>query len=185
MAQAWGTPYSIMHNPISDLGNTACGVYADRYVCSPFDYVMNTSFVALGGFMTLGSLLIFQGFKKTFGSFVGFTLMGIAGAGTVMVGLFPENVNGFLHGFGAFMPFFFGNLALVILGRTLDLPKSLKYYTQFSGFFALACLALFGTKTYLGLGEGGMERLVAYPQTLWLIVFGAYISTHRYGQKTH
>jgi hypothetical protein len=34
----------------------------------------------------------------------------------------------------------------------------------------------FASSHYLGLGEGGMERIVAYPQTLWLIFFGTYLS---------
>ena len=34
----------------------------------------------------------------------------------------------------------------------------------------------------LGLGFGGMERLVSYPQTLWLIVFGTYITRSHYAR---
>ncbi len=65
---------------------------------------------------------------------------------------------------------------MVILGRSLDIPKALRYYTVGSGLIALIALAFFVTRNYLGLGIGGMERLVAYPQTMWLIVFGIYIS---------
>jgi hypothetical membrane protein len=183
VASAWERPHSIIHNPISDLGNTACGVYAERFVCSPLSGLMNVSFVSLGGFMVLGSILIFQGFKKSNGSFAGFSLMGLAGVGAVLVGLFPENTIGFLHGLGAFMAFFFGNVAIVILGAVLNMHKSMRYYTLFSGIFALIALFLFGTQNYLGLGEGGMERLAGYPQTLWLIVFGVYVSANRYNLK--
>lgn len=182
-ARAWNTPYSIANNPISDLGNTACGLYAGRFVCSPLSGLMNTSFILLGAFMTIGSLLIYQGFKKSTGSFIGFSLMGIAGFGAVVVGIFPGNINPGLHGLGAFLAFACGNLALVVLGAVLQMPKSLRYYTLFSGVFALGALVLYGSGVYLGLGEGGMERLASYPQTLWLIVFGVYISSNRYLKK--
>lgn len=182
-AKAWNTPFSIANNPISDLGNTACGLYADRFVCSPLSGLMNMSFVMLGAFMAIGSLLIYQGFKKSTGSFIGFSLMGVAGFGAVLVGVFPENTIHGLHGLGAFLAFACGNVALIVLGSVLEMPKSMRYYTLFSGVFALGALVLYGTMTYLGLGEGGMERLASYPQTLWLIVFGVYISGHRYLEK--
>jgi len=37
-------------------------------------------------------------------------------------------------------------------------------------------LALFGGEVYLGLGVGGMERMILYPAMLWAIGFGAYLS---------
>lgn len=180
VVNAWETPYSLTQNPISDLGNTVCGLHAERYVCSPLHNFMNTSFITLGAFMALGSLLIYQGFRKSKASFIGFSLMAIAGAGTVLVGVFPENTVASLHGLGAFLAFLFGNLALVVLGIVLEMPKKLRIYTLLSGTISLLALVLYSSQNYLGLGEGGMERLVAYPQTVWLIVFGVYISTHRY-----
>lgn len=180
VAKAWDVQYSLSLNPISDLGNSACGLYAGRYVCSPLYNLMNTSFVLLGAFMALGSMLIYQGFKKSTASFVGFSLMAAAGIGSILVGLFPENTVSSLHGLGAFMAFLLGNLALVVFGSVLDMPKKLRYYTLLSGVISLLALGLFGSQNYLGLGEGGMERLAAYPQTVWLIVFGVYISGNRY-----
>jgi hypothetical membrane protein len=141
---------------------------------------MNTSFIVLGAFMAIGSALIYNEFKKTRGSYIGFSLMTIAGFGTVLVGLFPENTISQFHSFGALLAFLFGNLALVVLGSVLDMPKSMRKYTLLSGFVGLFALILYGLKNFLGLGEGGMERVVAYPQTFWLITFGIYISSHHY-----
>lgn len=180
VANSWKIPYSWLHNPISDLGNTACGMYAGRYVCSPLHSSMNASFIALGIFMALGSLLIYQGFKETEGSLIGFSLMAVAGLGTVMVGAFPENTIRVLHFLGALLPFLLGNVGLVVLGSVLDMPKTLRFYTLISGVIALLALVAYGLHQYFGLGEGGMERLVAYPQTIWLIVFGMYISRNHY-----
>lgn len=176
VARDWLIPFSLAQNTISDLGNIACGAYAGRFVCSPLHSLMNGSFITLGVFMATGSLLIYQEFKRDTATLVGFSFMAIAGIGTLLVGLFPENTVSALHILGAFLPFFVGNLGLVILGRVLDLPRWLRIYTMASGVISLVALALFVTHTYLGLGIGGMERLTAYPQTVWLIVFGVYIS---------
>lgn len=175
-ALAWSKPYSWLHNTISDLGNTGCGNYSGRFVCSPLHSLMNSSFITLGVTMALGSLLIYQEFKKSSASLVGFSFMTLAGFGTVLVGLFPENSLSVFHTLGAAMPFLIGNIGIMILGLSLDIPRRLRFYTLLSGVIALTALLFFSNHNYLGLGVGGMERLVAYPQTIWLISFGAYIS---------
>lgn len=179
VALAWAEPYSVLHNTISDLGNTACGLYDGGFVCSPSYGWMNASFAILGLSMSLGSLLLYRYYSKSAASATGFSFMCLAGVGTALVGIFPENTIGALHVTGAALPFLFGNVALVLFGFTLRLPRTLRYYTSISGFVALGGLLLFLTHNYLGLGTGGMERITAYPQTVWLIVFGVY-SLRRY-----
>nr|WP_281720479.1 DUF998 domain-containing protein [Nitrosomonas nitrosa] len=176
VARGWTTGYSIVNNTISDLGITACGAYASRYVCSPWYSWMNASFVFLGFSMLLGSLLLYHQFAHNFGTKIGFTLMGIAGFGTVLVGLFPANTAPTMHGIGAFLPFFFGNLGLIFFGLYLSLKPTFRFFTLLSGVFSLVAFLLFAFDIYLGLGVGGMERLVAHPQTFWMIIFGFYVS---------
>jgi len=183
VASRWPTPYSFTANVISDLGNTMCGTFGDRYVCSPWYSWMNASFVFLGATMIAGSALIYQEFKKTRASRLGFTLMALAGLGTIIVGLAAENVDPPFHGLGAFMVFVFGNLALIILGSSLNISGAFKIYSLLSGVIALIALGLFVTKTYLGLGPGGMERVVAHPQTVWLTLFGLYMTRSHFRRK--
>lgn len=184
-AAYWHMPsYSWKDNVISDLGNTVCGEYAERFVCSPMHTWMNASFILLGLLMIAGSTLIYEGFRRNAGSFIAFTFMAVAGFGTILVGLFPENTISELHFVGALLPFTLGNIAIIMFGFVLGLHGWFKYYTLASGAVALAALPLFMSGVYLGLGEGGMERVVAYPQTLWLIVFGVYLSRDRY-RETH
>jgi LPXTG-site transpeptidase (sortase) family protein len=64
VASAWHTSFSLTRNVISDLGNTACGQYGDRFVCSPLHGLMNASFLLLGLTMATGSLLIYQEFQR-------------------------------------------------------------------------------------------------------------------------
>lgn len=106
--------------------------------------------------------------------------MALAGFGTLLVGLFPENTIGGLHYLGAMLPFLIGNIGVIILGLALNVPKWLKIYSVLTGVVTLTALVLFVTHSYFGLGIGGMERLASYPQTLWLIVFGIFVSRDRY-----
>ena len=55
------------------------------------------------------------------------------------------------------------------------MPVPLRAYAFFSGSVAILGLAAFISSHYLGLGEGGMERVVAYPQTIFLVVIGCYL----------
>lgn len=105
---------------------------------------------------------------------LGFGALSLAGLGTVVVGLFPENTIAILHIIGAGMPFFVGNIGMILLSISLQVPRWLRIYTFASGAFALLMLGLFLSGHYYSLGIGGMERLVAYPQTIWLIVFGVH-----------
>ena len=179
-AVVWKVPYSLTQNTISDLGNTACGVYGGRFVCSPLHGLMNASFVVLGGLMIVGSILLYRGFRKDLTGLIGFTLIAVAGLGTILVGLFPENTIRMLHIVGAALPFVLGNLGLLFFGFTSSMPTPLRFCALISGIVSIAALVLFMTNYYLGIGIGGMERIVAYPQTIWLIVFGVYmLRAHR------
>ncbi len=182
VGMSWATHYSLTNNTISDLGNTACGIYDGRYVCSPLHALMNASFIVLGSTMIIGSLLIYYEFRKSAGSAIGFGAMGLSGLGTILVGIFAENTISSLHEFGAALPFVVGNLALIILGLSLDLPRLFRWYTLVSGVVSLAAFGLFISHNYAGIGLGGMERLTAHPQTIWLILFGVYMSRRHYRQ---
>lgn len=43
------------------------------------------------------------------------------------------------------------------------------------GSASIFALVLYGLNIYLGLGPGGMERMIAYPVLLWAIGFGGYM----------
>ena len=177
VAAAWTLPYDWRQNTISDLGSTACSILAGRPVCSPLHGLMNASLIALGIIMASGSLLIYQEFRESRASLLGFSLMASAGIGALLVGLFPENTVAVLHFLGASGPFLLGNLSLVVLGLALyKISPIMRLYTLLSGAIPLFALYLFFTQRYGSLGIGGVERVVAYPQDVWLISFGIYMS---------
>jgi hypothetical membrane protein len=200
VATAYIGGYSWTQNTISDLGNTSCaisGTYATSHsghgvsphtkiACSQLYLNMNISFIVLGCTMLSGAFYT----RKLFGSgrliTAGFVCLGLAGIGTILVGLYPENTVSALHTMGAALPFVLGNLGTGLLGISLtQLPRPLRIFTIACGTIGLAALTLFLVHTYLDLGPGGMERLTAYPQTIWLIVCGVYLLKYPHRHKLH
>jgi hypothetical membrane protein len=175
VALRWPRPYNISRDTISDLGNTACGAWNGRYVCSPLHDLMNGSFIVLGITMLLGSVLISRHHGKGRMATAGFTALGLSGVGVVMVGVFPENSVPVLHGLGSVLPFTLGNAALIAMAISLAMPLLLRLCVSLSGVAALLALAAYASSHYLGLGEGGIERVVAYPQTICLAMIGCYL----------
>jgi hypothetical membrane protein len=154
------------------------------------------SFILLGVIILSGVVLGRSAFPTGWFSGAGLTLLSLAGAGIILVGLFPENENIALHRVGAAGHFVVGNLAVALLGIALTMGNelgagltqtgerpALAIYSIVSGVVGLAATALFITDHYLGLGIGGMERVAAYPLPLWLIVAG--ISFARNAPVTH
>ena len=174
VAIAWRIPYSLTQNTISDLGNTVCGTYGERLVCSPLHTLMNVSFVILGCLMIAGSVLLSRARHKSLIALAAFGFIATAGLGTILVGIFPENTIRTFHIVGATLPFVFGNIALLCFGFVSGIPRALRNCALIFGLISLATLVLFVTHHYVGIGIGGTERIVAYPQTVWLIMLGAY-----------
>ena len=184
VALQWVPPYSLSGDTISDLGNTACGSWNGHYVCSPLHGLMNWSFVALGITMTLGSVLISRYFATGRASRAAFAMMAISGAGVIVAGFFPENTVPALHGLGTAIPFVLGNASLITLALSFRMPALLRLYTFLSGVIALLGLVVYASGHYMGLGEGGIERVVAYPQTVCLAVIGFYLVTRSAAPRT-
>ncbi len=165
--------FSLTTNTISDLANTVCGPYGNRLVCSPLHSYMNASFIVLGVTMIIGAYLLQKALQAGRWAAVGFGCMATAGVGTILVGLFPENSVSFFHILGAGLTFTLGNIAMILIGLSLkQLRRALRGYTVASGVIGLIGTVLFVTHVYLGIGGGTIERLAAYPQSIWMIIFG-------------
>jgi hypothetical membrane protein len=100
-------------------------------------------------------------------------LLALSGIGAIGVGVFNLDY-GTMHSVSAFMAFFFGNLAVLYSYKLARPPVS--YMFAILGLIGLSALALFGARIDLGLGLGGMERMILYPAMFWAIGFGAYLS---------
>ena len=171
---AWTTPYSLIDNRVSDLGNTACGrTLANTYICSPLHAVMNTTFVLTGVLILVGLFLTRSIWPQRRLTTWALILLGVAGLGTILVGLSPENVNVLFHLIGALnIPA--GNAAMILLGLAIWRERiKLAWFSVLSGGIGLLGL-LVGPVLVILTGHGGglAERIALYPLIIWLIVFG-------------
>jgi len=146
---------------------------------------MDAVFVLLGLVMASGSLLLYQEFterprREQRAALAGFTLMAFAGVGTMLVGLFPENTISYMHITGAGIAIGGGNLGILILGLVLPLPEGLRGSMIGLSIVSIVALICFASGHYFGIGGGTMERIAAYPETVWLIRFGLYISHNHF-----
>lgn len=151
--------YSVSRNYISDLG---VGPTVSR--------VEFTAALIVFGLMALvASGLMRQGQPRT----RLWLLLAASGIGSIGVGMFNEDSVPVVHAVFALISFLFGNFAAIYSYKIVPFPTS--HIFVLLGVAGLAALALFIGGVYLGLGAGGMERMIFYPPMFWALGFGAYL----------
>jgi len=150
---------SVSQNFISDLG------------VGPAALIFNTSVFLLGLMVVASAYFI----DREFGNRLVTALFCLTGAGAIGVGAFPENF-GLIHLAVSLLTFLFGGLS-AIAAYKLEKPP-LNYFSVVMGVISLLALLLFSTGIFLGLGQGGMERMVVYPLLLWAIGLGGYLMSY-------
>jgi hypothetical membrane protein len=151
--------YSVSENYISDLGVAPT---ASRWV-------FTAAIILFGSMALVSAALLRQRSKKS----LLWPFLGLSGIGAIGVGVFNENYIPEVHALFALMAFLFGNLAAVYSYKMVRSPLSLLFVLL--GIIGLSALVLFVGSTYLGLGAGGMERMIFYPAMFWILGFGAYM----------
>ena len=114
------------------------------------------------------------------------TMTGIGAAG---LGIFNENL-GDAHIFVVRMFWVFA-VPTVIMSYKFQ-KKPLSYVSVILGLITLAAVILFLSEVYiqtpvdlyLGLGRGGMQRIIQYPIFLWILGFGAQLIGESSTSKT-
>jgi hypothetical membrane protein len=190
VAWVFRPPYSFISNTISDLGNTACPPPHSN-ICSPRYVVMDASIAILGLALIVGSVLIFSEFsfsderRERAGAIAGFACMFLGGLGAILAGAVPENVTtAHLHVVGTAIVIGFGQLAILILGLVLrDIDDWLREFMLVTSLLVLLAGISIAGKHQFGIGAGALERLAQYPESVWLILFGFYISRDHYRNK--
>lgn len=157
--------YSVSSNPISDLGATCTA--GTCIIFQPSSTIFNSSVFVLGALSFLGAFFIYISRSRLVGG-----LTALAGWGAMGVGIFPETT-GVIHVIVSLITFLFAAIAAIVSFRIVGRP--MYYFNAALGALALVALVLYGSGTYLGLGQGGMERMVAYPDLIWILGLGAYL----------
>jgi len=160
LAEVLYSGYNVADNYISDLG------------VGPSALIFNSSIFLFGLTVVAASYCIWRILGEKLFTKLFMILFFLAGIGVMGVGIFTEDA-GVIHTIVSFIAFFFGGLS-AIAAYKLEKPP-LNYISIIMGIITLTALVLFATDNFLGLGKGGMERMIAYPLVLWAIGFGGYL----------
>ena len=167
MAEAYYPGYSVASNFISDLGAT-CVSGHPCVINQPTSMIFNTSAALLGLLVLVGAYFIHKAYHWRPATLI----VTLAGIGPLGVGLFPETT-GAWHALFSLIAFLFGGLSAIVLARFT--AKPMFYFSIILGLSTLFALVGYIGGIDLGLGVGGMERMVVYPVLLWGVGFGGYL----------
>ncbi len=166
LSEVYYPGYSVSLNLISDLGATCRGDVCN--FVQPTSTLFNTSITILGLLFLGSSFYFWKGFRSRL-----LTIFGILAAlGATGVGVFNESF-GSIHGLFSLLTFLSIGGFAVLAYRAARPPMS--YFSLVAGVMTLVAVVLFSSGTYLGLGAGGMERMIVYPVLLWSIGLGGYL----------
>ena len=176
IAEALYPGYSVSGNYISDLG------------VGPSSAFFNSSVFLLGLLLLVGVYFL----RHTSGFKTMNILLVLMATGAIGVGVFTKDFT-LVHGAVSTMAFFFAWLSAVASSMVMKKPLSL--ISIILGAMTLGPLALFsagmitsGSLTsntaydsifFLGLGPGGMERMIVYPALIWLAGLGGHLVAQR------
>lgn len=166
LAEIYYPNYSVSMNAVSDLGATC--TTSGCVINQPASTIFNSSVFLLGLLVLVGAYFLQRAFHWKPAT----AMIALAGIGALGVGLFPET-SGVWHGLFSLIVFLFAGLSAVVTARFQRKPMS--YFSVILGLVTLVALVLYVGGNYLGLGAGGMERMVVYPVLVATIAFGGHL----------
>ncbi len=182
IAEASYNGYSVSDNYVSDLG------------IGPSAVVFNSSVFILGLSIAFGSYFLGRDSRLKASRILLF-LMALSAMG---VGVITKNFT-LGHGAVSSAAFFFGGLSAIT--SSLALKKPLSWMGVLLGSLSIGALALFSIGMvesgslsstfaydsfyYMGLGPGGMERMVIYPLLMWLALFGGQLTIQQFERTSN
>jgi hypothetical membrane protein len=167
VSEALYSGYSISGNYMSDLGVGSSSM------------IFNSSVFLLGLLMVIGAYFL----QRAFDFKILTVLLVLTAIGAMGVGIFTEDF-GTIHSVVSLIAFLFGGLSAIFSVvcsyvhkfRLLKMPFSV--VAVILGLITLGALVLFVGNVYLGLGAGGMERMIVYPILMWGAGFSGYLMAH-------
>ena len=136
-----------------------------------FDGIM----LASGVLILAAAFLVHRGLRRRAAS----VWLGVFGASVFLVGVFPGNTAP--HPLVAASTFLSAGVVALVVSRTQSAPA--RYVSAVLGTVTLVSMALGFFLLDWGpgaeLGDGGIERWIAYPAVLWLAVYGGSLMATR------
>ncbi|MCL4314940.1 MAG: DUF998 domain-containing protein [Candidatus Thermoplasmatota archaeon] len=156
IGEALRPTYSVHSDYISQLG------------VGSYNYLFNYPIIILGILVVIAAYMMWKFKPKT----VFPILVVIMGASAAGVGIFPMNT-GSIHGYFADITFISAGLAAIV--GAFWFKGSLRVISPAIGIIILISIILYTTGYLLGLGKGGMERMIVYPTLLWGMLVAGYL----------
>jgi hypothetical membrane protein len=166
LAETYYPGYDVSTNFVSDLGAT-CKSGTCKIV-QPSADIFDASIILMGVLILLAAYYVGKGS----GSKALPLFLALAGVGALGVGTFNETF-GVVHTFFSALTFVAAGIQALLVFRVAKAPYS--YFSAVTGIVTLVATILYATDTYLGLGPGGMERIVVYPVLISGVAFGGYM----------
>ena len=166
-------PYNTAENTISDLGGTMPS--EGGVVLQPSAAIFDVTMLVSGAMIVISAYFVHRAFERWAATIPLFLL----GIGILGVGVFPGYVPA-VHPMFALLAFVSGGLAAVMSYKIVRPP--IRHISVVLGAVTLVSLVLgffFRELPFVAaLGEGGIERWIAYPVVLWLTIFGGHLMGH-------
>jgi len=175
IAEALYPSYSVAGNYISDLG------------VGPSSMVFNSSAFLFGALSLVGAYFL----PRTVDYRSLTVLLILMAIGAMGVGIFTSAFSTAIHGAVSLMAFGFGGLSAIVSFKVSKPPLSA--ISVILGAITLGALTLFAcglvttgsltssvppaSEFFLGIGPGGMERMIVYPALIWLTLFSGHLIT--------
>jgi hypothetical membrane protein len=160
--------YRTAENEISDLGATRP---PDSVSYLPSAAIFDVTMIVTGALVVAAAWLVHRALAHRAAA-VSLACFGLGLAG---VGVFPGNTAP--HPYVALFVFLAAGVAALVVAGTTSGP--FRSVSRVLGTVTLASTVLgflaMGWAPVAALGVGGIERWIAYPAVLWLVVFGGYL----------
>lgn len=130
----------------------------------------NTSLFLVGVAVIIGGYFAYRALRRR----LTLLLSSILGIGCIGAALIPLDSPIGIHGLFALLAFAGGGLFALTSYRVLA-SKEMEFFSIAVGLFSLAALFLHVFEINLGLGGGGMERMIVFPLIIWLSAFSGYM----------
>lgn len=164
LAECMAPGYSMHDSSISDLGTIA-----------ETELLFNASLFLIGLLNLAAGYVLY----KVVGDRKVLTMFALGGIGAMGAALIPLDHPSGIHGLFALLAFVFINAEAMVAGRLAKFP--LDRISLFLGILGIIFVPVMimvdsGSLDVTGsIGHGGVERLMAFPGLVWMLVFGGYL----------
>ncbi|OPX61471.1 MAG: hypothetical protein A4E30_00880 [Methanomassiliicoccales archaeon PtaB.Bin215] len=164
LGESMAPGYSMHDNAISDLGTIA-----------ESELLFNASLFLIGLLNFAAGYVLYKaiGDRKVLIAFA------LGGIGAMGAGLIPLDHPSGVHGLFALFAFVFINVEAMIAGRLAKFPLNrISLLLGILGIIFVPVMIMVdsGSLDVTGsIGHGGVERMIAFPCLIWMLVFGGYL----------